>query len=67
MKRETPWITGAWGPDDRPGICAITAIWRVSGDKAQLMLWEEAKDCPKNALPKYETKVDKKPPALVEP
>ena len=64
---ETPWITGAWGPEDRPGVCAVSAIWRLSADKAELMLWEEAKDCPKNALPKYETKVDKKPPPLVEP
>ncbi len=66
-RNETVWITGAWGPDDRPGVCAVSAIWRLSDAKAELMLWEEAKDCPKDAMPKYEAKVDKKPPPLVEP
>ena len=60
------WITGAWGPEDRPGICAVAAQWRVQGEKAELFLWEEAKECPKDALPKYEAKVDKKPPPLVQ-
>ena len=64
---ETPWITGAWSPEDRPGVCAVSAIWRLSADKAELALWEEAKDCPKGAAPKYEAKLDKKPPPLVEP
>jgi hypothetical protein len=65
-KDDVAWITGAWGPEDRPGICAVAAQWRINGDKAELMLWEEAKECPKDALPKYETKVDKKPPPLVQ-
>ncbi len=64
-KNDPPWITGAWGPDDRPGICAIVANWRLQGERAELWLWEEAKECPKNELPKYESKVDKKPPPLV--
>ena len=62
---DTPWFVGAWAPDDRPGVCAIAAQWRLQGDKAELYLWEEAKDCPKGELPKYESKADKKPPALV--
>ena len=37
----------------------------LQGDKGELYLWEEAKECPKGALPKYEAKVDKKPPPLV--
>jgi hypothetical protein len=64
-KNDTPWLVGAWAPDDRPGVCAVSAQWRVQGDKAELYLWEEAKECPKGALPKYESKVDKKPPPLV--
>lgn len=64
-KNDPPWITGAWAPDDRPGICAIVANWRMQGEKAELWLWEEAKECPKNELPKYKSKVDKKPPPLV--
>ncbi len=66
-RNETVWITGAWGPEDRPGVCAVSAIWRLADAKAELVLWEEAKDCPKDAMPKYEAKVDKKPPPLVEP
>jgi hypothetical protein len=66
-KSDAIWLSGAWGPDDRPGVCAVSAIWRVDADKAELVFWEEAKECPRNALPKYETKVDKKPPPLVEP
>lgn len=62
---ETPWLVGAWAPDDRPGVCAVAATWKVQGDKGELYLWEEAKECPNGALPKYEVKVDKKPPALV--
>lgn len=65
-KDDVAWITGAWGPEDRPGICAVAAQWRINGEKAELMLWEEAKECPKDALPKYEAKVDKKPPPLVQ-
>lgn len=65
-KDDVAWITGAWGPEDRPGICAVAAQWRVQGEKAELFLWEEAKECPKDALPKYEAKVDKKPPPLVQ-
>ena len=65
-KDDVAWITGAWGPEDRPGICAVAAQWRVVGEKAELFLWEEAKECPKDALPKYEAKVDKKPPPLVQ-
>lgn len=64
-KNDTPWFVGAWAPDDRPGVCAVAAQWRLQGDKAELYLWEEAKECPKGALPKYESKADKKPPALV--
>ena len=66
-KNDIVWITGAWGPEDRPGVCAVAAQWRLQGEKAELWLWEEAKECPKNELPKYETKVDKKPPPLVGP
>jgi hypothetical protein len=65
VKEDTPWFVGAWKPDERPEVCAIAATWRLSGDKADLYLWEEAKECPKGELPKYEIKVDKKPPALV--
>ena len=65
-KDDVAWITGAWGPEDRPGICAVAAQWRLVGEKAELFLWEEAKECPKDALPKYEAKVDKKPPPLVQ-
>jgi len=65
-KDDVAWITGAWGPEDRPGICAVAAQWRVQGEKAELFLWEQAKECPKDALPKYEAKVDKKPPPLVQ-
>lgn len=65
-KDDVAWITGAWAPEDRAGICAVAAQWRIGGEKAELMLWEEAKECPKDALPKYETKVDKKPPPLVQ-
>ena len=38
---------------------------RLDGDVAKLWYWEEATDCPKNAVPKYEAKLDKKPPPLV--
>jgi hypothetical protein len=65
VKDDTPWFVGAWAPDDRPGVCAVAAQWKLQDDKAELYLWEEAKECPKGALPKYESKVDKKPPALV--
>ena len=64
-KNDTPWLVGAWAPDDRPGVCAVAAQWRLQGDQAELYLWEEAKDCPKGATPKYEAKADKKPPPLV--
>jgi hypothetical protein len=66
-KKDEPWITGAWAPEDRPGVCAVSAIWRLQDDKGELWLWEEAKECPKDALPKYEAKADRKPPPLVEP
>ena len=65
VKNDTPWFVGAWAPDDRPGVCAVSATWRLQGDKAELYLWEEAKECPKGELPKYEAKADKKPPPLV--
>ena len=65
VKDDTPWFVGAWAPDDRPGVCAVSATWRLQGDKAELHLWEEAKECPKGELPKYEAKTDKKPPPLV--
>ena len=64
-KNDTVWLVGAWAPEDRPGVCAVSAQWRIEGDKGELFLWEEAKECPKGALPKYEAKVDKKPPPLV--
>jgi hypothetical protein len=64
-RNDPPWISGAWRPDDRPGVCAVAANWRLQGEKAELWFWEEAKDCPQNALPKYESRVDKKPPPLV--
>lgn len=63
-KNGTPWLVGAWTPDDRPGVCAISATWRIKGEKGELQLWEEAKECPKGEVPKYESKVDKKPPPL---
>jgi hypothetical protein len=66
-RNEPPWITGAWRPDDRPELCVVSGQWRVQGDKGELWLWEEAKDCPKDATPKYERKVDRKPPDLVTP
>jgi hypothetical protein len=65
IKNDTPWLVGAWAPEDRPGVCAVAAQWRLQDDKAELYLWEEAKECPKDALPKYEAKADKKPPPLV--
>jgi hypothetical protein len=65
VKTDTPWFSGAWRPDDREGVCAVAANWKLDGDQAKLWFWEEATDCPKNAVPKYETKVDKKPPPLV--
>lgn len=65
VRGDTPWFVGAWAPHDRPGSCAVSATWRLQGDKAELHLWEEAKECPKGELPKYEAKIDKKPPALV--
>ncbi len=64
-RNDPAWISGAWGPDDRPGVCAVTANWRIQGDKGELWLWEEAKECPKDATPKYERKLDKQPPPLV--
>ena len=64
-KNDTPWLVGAWAPDDRPGVCAVAAQLRLQGDKAELWLWEEAKECPQGATPKYEAKADKKPPPLV--
>jgi hypothetical protein len=65
VKMDTPWFSGAWRPDDREGVCAVAANWKLDGDKAELWYWEEANDCPKNAVPKYQTKLDKKPPPLV--
>jgi hypothetical protein len=65
VKDDTPWLVGAWAPDDRPGVCAVSATWRLQGDKGELYLWEEAKECPKGELPKYEAKTDRKPPPLV--
>lgn len=64
-KDDVVWLLGAWAPDDRPGVCAVSAQWRIEGDKGELFLWEEAKECPKDALPKYEAKIDKKRPPLV--
>jgi hypothetical protein len=64
-RNDTPWFVGAWAPHDRRGVCAVAAQWRLQGDKGELYLWEEAKECPKGELPKYESKADKKPPALV--
>lgn len=65
-KDDTPWLSGAWRPDDRPGVCAVSATWKMAGDKGELWYWEEAKECATDALPKYETKLDKKPPTLVQ-
>ena len=67
IKNDTPWITGAWRPPERPEVCVVSGQWRVQGDKAELWLWEEATECPKDATPKYQRKVDKKPPVLVAP
>jgi hypothetical protein len=65
VDKETPWIMGAWKPDDRPGVCAVAAQWKLNGNTAELYLWEEAKECPNGQLPKYERKADKNPPQLV--
>jgi hypothetical protein len=65
VRNDTPWLSGAWRPEDRPGVCAVAASWRIAGDKAELRYWEEARDCPKDALPKYEIRLDKQPPPLV--
>ncbi len=65
VRNAPAWITGAWRPDDREGVCSAVGHWRVEGGKAELWLWEEARECPKDAAPKYETKIDKKPPPLV--
>jgi len=65
VRNEPAWIAGAWRPDDRPGVCAVAAHWRVNGEKAELWFWEEASECPKDGLPNYQGKVDKKPPPLV--
>jgi hypothetical protein len=65
VRNDPPWIAGAWRPDDRPGICAVAAHWRLNGDKGELWFWEEASECPKDATPSYRGKVDKKPPPLV--
>jgi hypothetical protein len=67
IRNDPAWITGAWRPEDRPDVCVVVGQWRVQGDKAELWLWEEAKECPKDTTPKYERKVDKKPPELVAP
>jgi hypothetical protein len=66
-RNDPPWITGAWAPRDRDGVCAVVGHWRVQGEKAELWLWEEAKECPPGASPKYESRLDRKPPALVGP
>lgn len=65
IRNETPWIIGSWRPEDRPGVCAVTATWRIDGQKGQLWFWEEAKECQKDQLPNYEIRIDKKPPPLV--
>jgi hypothetical protein len=65
VKDETAWIIGSWRPEDRPGVCAVTATWKVEGGKGLLWFWEEAKECQKDQLPNYEIKLDKKPPPLV--
>jgi hypothetical protein len=65
VRNAPAWITGAWRPDDREGVCSAVGHWRVANGKAELWLWEEARECPKDGAPKYETKIDKKPPPLV--
>jgi hypothetical protein len=65
LDKETPWIMGAWKPDDRPEVCAVAAQWKLNGATAELYLWEEAKECPNGELPKYERKADRNPPPLV--
>jgi hypothetical protein len=64
-KEDEVWLVGAWRPDDDPARCAVSANWRLQGDKAELQLWEEATECPPGAVPKYVSKIDKKPPPLV--
>ncbi len=64
-RNDPPWITGAWRPIDRADVCAAVGHWRVQDDKAELWLWEEARECPKDAAPKYEARIDRKPPPLV--
>jgi hypothetical protein len=65
VRNDPPWIAGAWRPDDRPGVCAVAAHWRLQGDKGELWYWEEASECPADASPNYQGKIDKKPPPLV--
>jgi hypothetical protein len=65
-RQDPPWLVGHWKPVDRPELCRVLAHWRLVGDKAELWLWEEAKECPSGGGgPKYEKKLDRKPPALV--
>lgn len=66
-RQDPPWLVGVWKPVDRPELCKVLAHWRLVGDKAELRLWEEAKECPSGGGPKYEKKLDRKPPALVGP
>ena len=63
-KNDPPWLTGVWEPTDRPGICLVLGHWRIAGDQSELMLWEEAKECPTSG-PKYENKLNRNPPELV--
>jgi hypothetical protein len=66
-KNDPPWVSGAWEPKDRPGICMVNGQWRLSGYTAELFLWDEAKECSPSDGPYYESKVDRKPPPLVGP
>jgi hypothetical protein len=53
-------------PADRPEIKNVVAMWRVKGDKAELIYWAETretppKDAPPHRLPAYTIVLDKRP------
>ena len=53
-------------PADRPEIKNVVAMWRVRGDKAELIYWAETretlpKDAPSHQSPRYKIVLDKRP------
>lgn len=64
-RNDPPWVTAAWEPKDRPGLCQIVAHWRLTDAQAELWRWSEASECPSDGTPKYVNKVDRKGPELV--